>query len=511
MALHASLQNYVERPADFRILYKAGVFQAVPIKDQKYHQIERGELVQLFRLADIYKIADQIIRCLRTDIPREIVDADISMWAEEGEGDEERSAAEKILTQRDGKERSVAILHKYLRSLPDVFGHFIHIERLYLSGNALSSLPDSISQLRNLKTLDLMKNEFKQIPPQVYSLAALEKLLLDSNEITEIPDDIKRLTNLHTLTVCANPLQDLPIVLGRLPKLAQLELGGNQFGALPQVVRDLHPHVKIEWSVFDFSLAQREFRKIQEAQKPKKEPTFEEKLKEWADEVKGRDEHARRLKAVPALCKMARERRCGEGLDRRSNTIDLHDYLLTSLPACLGNCKWIERLYLSRNYLEVLPDFIGELPNLTHLDLAITRFKTLPDNFRNLTKLKYLRLEWNALSEIPAVVWELHSLEELDMARNIITTIPPAIANLRKLKHLKIANNDITQLPEELAQIRNLESIYAPFNKLTSIPRSFGQLRACYLSVESNPLTQRAIDDFKYSGIAHFTYDKPEV
>ncbi|MBL4649759.1 MAG: leucine-rich repeat domain-containing protein, partial [Aureispira sp.] len=46
-----------------------------------------------------------------------------------------------------------------------------------------------------------------------------------------------------------------------------------------------------------------------------------------------------------------------------------------------------------------LPESIGDLENLEHLDLGYNQLKSLPESIKNLKKLKLLKLERNKLSE----------------------------------------------------------------------------------------------------------------
>ncbi len=59
------------------------------------------------------------------------------------------------------------------------------------------------------------------------------------------------------------------------------------------------------------------------------------------------------------------------------------------------------KLDLSKNQLEELPEYFGQLRNLKHLDLYSNKLEKLPVSFASLKNLKWLDLKNNPL--VPAV------------------------------------------------------------------------------------------------------------
>jgi Leucine-rich repeat (LRR) protein len=62
----------------------------------------------------------------------------------------------------------------------------------------------------------------------------------------------------------------------------------------------------------------------------------------------------------------------------------------------------VEKLSLRKNYVRLLPDSIGKLNNLTHLNLRFTLLNALPETIGNLTKLEYLWMQtscWVTMAE----------------------------------------------------------------------------------------------------------------
>ena len=104
--------------------------------------------------------------------------------------------------------------------------------------------------------------------------------------------------------------------------------------------------------------------------------------------------------------------------------------------------------------LKVLPPEIGDLTNLTHLNLAGNQLTALPPEIGNLTNLTSLRLNDNQLTALPPQVGRLTSLTTLRANRNRLTGIPHTIAELVNIQKftktiggLDLSNNLLTVLP----------------------------------------------------------------
>ena len=104
--------------------------------------------------------------------------------------------------------------------------------------------------------------------------------------------------------------------------------------------------------------------------------------------------------------------------------------------------------------MKVLPPEIGDLTNLTHLNLGGNQLTALPPEIGNLTKLTSLRLNDNQLTALPPQVGRLTSLTTLRANRNRLTGIPHTIAELVNIQKftktiggLDLSNNLLTVLP----------------------------------------------------------------
>ena len=96
-------------------------------------------------------------------------------------------------------------------------------------------------------------------------------------------------------------------------------------------------------------------------------------------------------------------------------------YKLESLPEWIGELENLTQIEASRNRLTSLPTEIGSLKNLLYLDFRDNRLKSLPEELGRLRKLKQLNLYNNRLKSLPV---EMGNLEDamgiggLDLRKN---------------------------------------------------------------------------------------------
>jgi Leucine-rich repeat (LRR) protein len=101
-------------------------------------------------------------------------------------------------------------------------------------------------------------------------------------------------------------------------------------------------------------------------------------------------------------------------------------------PGTMKNLKSLKEV--SINGFEQVPDFVGELKNLTSLNISHNKLVNLPDFIGNLTKLKILNLHSTWITELPNWILNLKNLVDLDLTANDIIEDPKIEKKLPKLK-----------------------------------------------------------------------------
>ena len=94
-----------------------------------------------------------------------------------------------------------------------------------------------------------------------------------------------------------------------------------------------------------------------------------------------------------------------------------------------------------------LPDTIGKLKNLKHLDVSNNRLKYLPECIGDLTGLQILKLKGCHIGSLPESIGNLENLQELDLFENDIFYLPKCIGNLKSLQILNLRHTKVKSLP----------------------------------------------------------------
>uniref|UniRef100_A0A3Q3JRQ7 Disease resistance R13L4/SHOC-2-like LRR domain-containing protein n=1 Tax=Monopterus albus TaxID=43700 RepID=A0A3Q3JRQ7_MONAL len=104
---------------------------------------------------------------------------------------------------------------------------------------------------------------------------------------------------------------------------------------------------------------------------------------------------------------------------------------------------WLD---LHGNKLESLPESIGNLVGLTHLNLSNNHITSvgLPSTLGSLTNLKSLNLGMNRLDTLPLTMVTLKSLQELGLFDNLFTELPEFLKFLQNLIKLNIKRNPLS-------------------------------------------------------------------
>lgn len=158
-------------------------------------------------------------------------------------------------------------------------------------------------------------------------------------------------------------------------------------------------------------------------------------------------------------------------------SINLSQQGLYEIPIELKGNKTVKVLRLYGNYIDTLPDWIGELESLEKLYLGKNKLRHLPESIGNLKNLKLLSAQYNDIEFLPNSIVELSNLEQLILNQNKIEYLPDSIGKLKKLDVLQLKFNELKALPNSIGECERLQFVYLNRNYLEEIPNSFGDLR----------------------------------
>lgn len=157
--------------------------------------------------------------------------------------------------------------------------------------------------------------------------------------------------------------------------------------------------------------------------------------------------------------------------------LELEDTGVISLPSSISKLSALRNLNLRNNHiLESLPSEIGNLANLTLLDLERNETYTvrtylsyggeeeetapdisLPESISRLTQLRSLNLKGCTSLELPSELWNLYGLQRLKFDGSCTTMLTDSISRLTALEELDASN---AELPLGLLACQKLTSLH---------------------------------------------------
>ncbi|PWA46038.1 leucine-rich repeat protein [Artemisia annua] len=156
----------------------------------------------------------------------------------------------------------------------------------------------------------------------------------------------------------------------------------------------------------------------------------------------------------------------------------------TSWPEITCTANTITGITIKQNITGVVPPFICDIKNLTHLDLSWNYFnEDFPTGLYNCTNLEFLDLSENYfVGRIPDDISRLsRELKYLSLLNNNFSgDIPVNISRFSKLTYLDLRQNLFNgSFPEEISNLNDLEELFLGFNdfKPSRLPHSFTRLK----------------------------------
>ena len=137
-----------------------------------------------------------------------------------------------------------------------------------------------------------------------------------------------------------------------------------------------------------------------------------------------------------------------ERLDMTGNALD-------SLPEDFHKLKHLKILFLSNNNFTKLPTVLAKCPQLSMIGFRNNQISSVPQNALPLST-RWLILTDNALTSLPESMGDLHVLQKCMLSGNKLTSLPQSMAKCHNLELLRIAVNELTALPSFLLELPKL-------------------------------------------------------
>jgi Leucine-rich repeat (LRR) protein len=153
-------------------------------------------------------------------------------------------------------------------------------------------------------------------------------------------------------------------------------------------------------------------------------------------------------------------------------TLFVQNNLEGSIPPSIGNCRSLQKLDVSQNYLGgVIPQQVFDLSSLSIiLNLSYNSFSgKLPIEVGNLKNLYSLDVsECHLSGEIPMTIGSCSNLDHLYLQGNFFKgIIPSSLASIKGLEHLDLSRNNLSGLiPKGLERLSFLIYLNLSFNDI---------------------------------------------
>ena len=165
----------------------------------------------------------------------------------------------------------------------------------------------------------------------------------------------------------------------------------------------------------------------------------------------------------------------------------------SSIPQCLGQLKHLKHLDLSWCRLEKCPQVVSKLQSLESLNLHGNFYmETLaPLMLGNLTNLEHLDVNYCGLSQCPVFPTEMKKLRHVNMGLNNFRSINDSVKNLTNLQCLDISICELTEFPEAVTNIKTLVHLNLSGNVLKELSESIVKLtKLQHLDVSKCSITE---------------------
>eukprot|EP00993_Chasmostoma_nieuportense_P001961 NODE_2797_length_1089_cov_6.939709_g2667_i0.p1 GENE.NODE_2797_length_1089_cov_6.939709_g2667_i0~~NODE_2797_length_1089_cov_6.939709_g2667_i0.p1 ORF type:complete len:342 (-),score=123.66 NODE_2797_length_1089_cov_6.939709_g2667_i0:63-1088(-) len=238
--------------------------------------------------------------------------------------------------------KELSFQENQIESIQGVFDKLPQLEMLDCSDNPITSI-DGVEKLAGLTTLAAYKMKLKQLPIAMFShCTRLEDLNVYNNQLAKVPVELRQLKELKEFNVASNKLMQLPDgCFEGMPKLRRVAVFWNKIIKLPSF-KDL---VGLE----ELQLNSNSLNSV---------PEFG-----YHPKLNNANLNKNMLTELPEAMFSAQNLPELECLEVGSND-------LTSVPASLGTLPKLTKLVLGTNKLTSIPDAVWCLPALTFLDVS---------------------------------------------------------------------------------------------------------------------------------------------
>ncbi|WP_298782124.1 leucine-rich repeat domain-containing protein [uncultured Polaribacter sp.] len=127
------------------------------------------------------------------------------------------------------------------------------------------------------------------------------------------------------------------------------------------------------------------------------------------------------------------------------------------IPSEIEKCKNLEKLDIGYTDIEIIPEFVSQLPKLKILNFYGCERVSFPNNLSSYPSLKELGVFCKNEKELE-IIFSLENIEKLTITGSF-NTIPETIGKMKNLKSLSLFAVPLTKLPKSLSQLTELSKL----------------------------------------------------
>ncbi|KAK1334073.1 hypothetical protein QTO34_005073 [Cnephaeus nilssonii] len=298
---------------------------------------------------------------------------------------------------RELKRLKVLRLKSNLSKLPQVVTDVgVHLQKLSINNEGTKLIVlNSLKKMVNLTELELIRCDLERIPHSIFSLHNLQEIDLKDNNLKTI-EEIISFQHLHRLTCLKlwyNHIAYIPIQIGNLTNLERLYLNRNKIEKIPPQLFYCRKLRYLDLSHNNLTFLPADIGLLQNLQNlaitANRLEAGDQAVAPWGEQYCGAPGCQRFLR---------RARKAPGGCDHRAETLSAAEgsqpvaqIVLVRGPQGAGRasedrgtapelfqCRKLRALHLGNNVLQSLPSRVGELTNLTQIELRGNRLECLP-------------------------------------------------------------------------------------------------------------------------------------
>ncbi|PCI29610.1 MAG: hypothetical protein COB67_03805 [SAR324 cluster bacterium] len=137
----------------------------------------------------------------------------------------------------------------------------------------------------------------------------------------------------------------------------------------------------------------------------------------------------------------------------------------------------VEGISLKDWQKEKLPKILFELLNLKTLAITTCKHETILDELSHFQNMQVLSVMGSQFQQFPESITQLKNLYELDIIGSYLQQLPESISKLQDLHTLNVGMNLLEQLPESITKLKKLQALYIGSNQLKQLPESITKLQ----------------------------------